>query len=101
MPTITTGINGPSNYQLQTLPATDTISTLSKPSEPEKNSAYNLELTAEARSIQQEYASQETQLEQQHQTEKQQLEAEHQQERQQLENEFKLKEQSVGINIYT
>jgi len=104
MPTISTGINLSSQYQLQsTLTTDESISSPLKNGFSKSNSVSDSDkpdLSAKAKSLYRKYTNKEHRIKDQYDTDKQRLEAEYQQKKQKLEAEYQREKQALGVNIY-
>ena len=104
MPTISTGINYLSQYQLQNALTTDTsISSSLKNGFSKSNSVSDsdkLDLQVKAKLLYRKYTNRENGIKDQYDTDKQRLEAEYQQKKQKLEAEYQREKQALGVNIY-
>lgn len=104
MPTISTGINYSSQYQLQRTMTTDTsISSSLKHGFSKSNSVSDfdkIDSSAKTKSLYRKYANKENRIKDQYDTDKQRLEAEYQQKKQKLEAEYQREKQALGVNIY-
>ena len=102
MPTISTGINYSSQYQLQNTMTTDmSISSSLKNGVSKSNSVSDkLDLSSKTKSLYRKYANKENRIKDQYDTAKKRLEAEYQQKKQKLEAEYQREKQALGVNIY-
>ncbi len=114
MPTISTGINLSSQYQLQSTMATDksilsplkngfSKSNSVSDSDKKSNSVSDSDkpdLSAKTKSLYRKYTNKEHRIKEQYDTDKQRLEAEYQQKKQKLEAEYQREKQALGVNIY-
>ncbi|MFO7750399.1 MAG: hypothetical protein R6V54_09940 [Desulfobacteraceae bacterium] len=102
MPPTATGINGSLNYQTQIFQADKTdshVQNLNKAVDPKKP-AYDVEITAKARQLDQKLNREKEALGREYTTEKRQLEAEYKQEKEKVEAEYRQKKKELGINFY-
>jgi len=102
MPTISTGINYSSQYQLKSAIATDmsTSSPLKNGFSKSNSVSEKLDLSAKTKSLYRKYTNKENRIKDRYDTDKQRLEAEYQQKKQKLEAEYQREKQALGVNIY-
>ena len=102
MPTISTGINYSSQYQLQSTMVTDTSisSSLKNGFSKSDSVSEKLDLSTKTKSLYKKYTNKKNRIKDQYNTDKKRLEAEYQQKKQKLEAEYQREKQALGVNIY-
>ena len=102
MLTTTSGINNLTGYQAQ-LDASNTVRSSNSEDRSSSNPKENndtVNISSQARALQQTYQTKKTTLEQSYNSDAQQLEQAYLQEKNRLEQEFRQKKQSLEIHIY-